>query len=74
MGALRLAAATSGLKPENIYIHNCFLGGGFGRRGNNDEMRQAIPVAKQIGKPVKLVWTREEDMRTTATGRRPRCG
>jgi isoquinoline 1-oxidoreductase beta subunit len=62
MGALRLAAATSGLKPENITINNCFLGGGFGRRGNNDEMRQAILVAKQVGKPVKLLWTREEDM------------
>jgi isoquinoline 1-oxidoreductase beta subunit len=62
MGALRSAAATSGLKPENITINNCFLGGGFGRRGNNDEMRQAILVAKQVGKPVKLVWTREEDM------------
>jgi isoquinoline 1-oxidoreductase beta subunit len=62
MGALRLAAATSGLPPEQINIHNCFLGGGFGRRGNNDEMRQAILVAKQIDKPVKLVWTREEDM------------
>jgi isoquinoline 1-oxidoreductase subunit beta len=62
MGALRLAAATSGLKPEQINIHNCFLGGGFGRRGRNDEMRQAILVAKQVGKPVKLVWTREEDM------------
>jgi isoquinoline 1-oxidoreductase beta subunit len=62
MGALRLAAATSGLKPEQITINNCFLGGGFGRRGNNDEMRQAILVAKQVGKPVKLVWTREEDM------------
>ena len=62
MGALRLASATSGLKPEQITIHNCFLGGGFGRRGNNDEMRQAILVAKQVGKPVKLVWTREEDM------------
>ena len=62
MGALRLAAATSGLKPENITINNCFLGGGFGRRGNNDEMRQAILVAKEIGKPVKLLWTREEDM------------
>ena len=62
MGALRLAAMTSGLKPEQIAIHNCFLGGGFGRRGNNDEMCQAILVAKQIGKPVKLMWTREEDM------------
>jgi isoquinoline 1-oxidoreductase subunit beta len=62
MGALRLAAATSGLPAEQITIHNCFLGGGFGRRGTNDEMRQAILVAKQVGKPVKLVRTREEDM------------
>ncbi|MBV9558198.1 MAG: xanthine dehydrogenase family protein molybdopterin-binding subunit [Pseudolabrys sp.] len=62
MGALRLAAATSGPPPEKININNCFLGGGFGRRGNNDEMAQAIRVAKVVGKPVKLVWTREEDM------------
>jgi len=62
MGALRSAAAISGLPPEQINIHNCFLGGGFGRRGNNDEMRHAILVAKAAGKPVKLVWTREEDM------------
>ncbi len=62
MNAIRLATAASGLKPEQIDIHNCFLGGGFGRRSINDEMRQAILVAKQVGKPVKLVWTREEDM------------
>jgi isoquinoline 1-oxidoreductase subunit beta len=62
MGTLRQAAAASGLKPEQIVIHNCFLGGGFGRRSINDEMRQAILVAKEVGKPVKLVWTREEDM------------
>jgi isoquinoline 1-oxidoreductase beta subunit len=62
MSALRLAAAASGLKQEQINIHNCFLGGGFGRRGTNDEMRHAILVAKQVGKPVKLLWTREEDM------------
>jgi len=62
MGSIRQAVAASGLKPEQIVIHNCFLGGGFGRRTANDEMRQAILVAKQVGKPVKLVWTREEDM------------
>jgi isoquinoline 1-oxidoreductase beta subunit len=62
MGTIRQAAAASGLKPEQIVIHNCFLGGGFGRRSINDEMRQAILVAKEVGKPVKLVWTREEDM------------
>jgi isoquinoline 1-oxidoreductase beta subunit len=63
MGTIRQAAAASGLKPEQIVVHNCFLGGGFGRRGANDEMRQAIRIAKQINKPVKLVWSREEDMR-----------
>ena len=62
MGTIRQAAAASGLKPEQIVVHNCFLGGGFGRRSINDEMRQAILVAKQVGKPVKLVWTREEDV------------
>jgi isoquinoline 1-oxidoreductase subunit beta len=62
MGTIRQAVAASGLEPEQIVIHNCFLGGGFGRRTANDEMRQAILVAKQVGKPVKLVWTREEDM------------
>ena len=62
MGTIRQAAAASGLKPDQVVIHNCFLGGGFGRRSINDEMRQAIHVAKEVGKPVKLVWTREEDM------------
>jgi isoquinoline 1-oxidoreductase subunit beta len=62
MGTIRQAAAACGLKPEQIVVHNCFLGGGFGRRSINDEMRQAILVAKEVGKPVKLVWTREEDM------------
>jgi isoquinoline 1-oxidoreductase beta subunit len=51
------------MKPEQVYIHNAFVGGGFGRKSSNDEMIQAIQVAKVVGKPVKLVWTREEDMR-----------
>jgi isoquinoline 1-oxidoreductase beta subunit len=58
-----LVAKTLGMKPEQVYIHNCYLGGGFGRRAINDELVQAMAVAKTISKPVKLVWTREEDMR-----------
>jgi isoquinoline 1-oxidoreductase subunit beta len=61
--ALRLAAKTSGLPPEKVFVHNCFLGGGFGRRAVNDELVQAVTVAQAVGKPVKLIWTREEDMR-----------
>ncbi|SDR26769.1 isoquinoline 1-oxidoreductase, beta subunit [Rhizobiales bacterium GAS113] len=61
--ALLLAAKTAGMKPEQVFIHNCFLGGGFGRRAVNDELAQAVTISKAIGKPVKLLWTREEDMR-----------
>lgn len=61
--ALQLAAEAAGVKPEQVELHNCFLGGGFGRRAVNDELTQAVTVAKAVGKPVKLVWTREEDMR-----------
>ena len=55
MNALTLAAQASGLPPEQCYVHNCSLGGGFGRRSINDEMVHAILVSKAIGKPVKLV-------------------
>jgi len=61
-GALIRAAKAADMKPEQVYIHNCFLGGGFGRRAVNDELTQAVIVAKAVGKPVKLLWTREEDM------------
>jgi isoquinoline 1-oxidoreductase beta subunit len=61
--ALQLAATTAGVPPEQVQIHNCFLGGGFGRRAVNDELAQAVLLSKAVGKPVKLVWTREEDMR-----------
>lgn len=62
-GALAAAAEIIGVAPENVYVHNCFLGGGFGRRFYNDDVRQAVTVAKAVGRPVKLIWTREEDMR-----------
>jgi isoquinoline 1-oxidoreductase beta subunit len=61
--ALEAAARFSGLKPEQVYIHNAFVGGGFGRRDANDEVAQAIAIAKVVRRPVKLIWTREEDTR-----------
>jgi isoquinoline 1-oxidoreductase subunit beta len=61
--ALAAAARVSGLKPEQVHIHNAFLGGGFGRRDANDEIAQAIAIAKVVRRPVKLIWTREEDTR-----------
>ena len=61
--ALTFAAQASGVKPENVYIHNTFSGGGFGRRLRPDEVAQAVAVSKAVGKPVKLIWTREEEIR-----------
>src|ERR1700752_3045806 len=61
--ALGAAARLSGLKPEQVHIHNAFLGGGFGRRDANDDIAQAIAIAKVVKRPVKLTWTREEDPR-----------
>ena len=61
--ALQDAARQSGVAPENVYVHNCFLGGGFGGRGSRSEVRQAVEIAKTLGgRPVNLLWTREEDM------------
>ena len=55
------ASKITGVPVENIYLHNCFLGGGFGRRGNQDDVRQAVAIAKQLGgRPVKVIWSREE--------------
>jgi len=61
--ATEAAAKASGLKEEQVYVHNGFIGGGFGRRDANDEVKQAIAIAKVVQRPVKLVWTREEDTR-----------
>ena len=63
IGRTEDAAKAAGLKPEQVYIHNAFVGGGFGRRDANDEVEQAIAIAKAVQRPVKLIWTREEDTR-----------
>ncbi|NNC77064.1 MAG: xanthine dehydrogenase family protein molybdopterin-binding subunit [Woeseiaceae bacterium] len=61
--AKKEAAAISGLDSENIFVHTTLMGGGFGRRAEMDFIKQAIHVAKELeGTPVKLTWTREEDM------------
>lgn len=59
------AAAVAGLKPEQVQIHTTLLGGGFGRRANPacDFVMEAVYVAKAAGAPVKVIWTREDDMR-----------
>ena len=60
--ALGVASQITGLKPEQITIKTTFLGGGFGRRIDIDYMAQAVEISKAVGGPVKLVWTREDDM------------
>jgi isoquinoline 1-oxidoreductase beta subunit len=58
------AAAAVGLKPEQVKIHTTYLGGGFGRRANprSDFVVEAVEVAKAVRKPVKAIWSREDDM------------
>lgn len=50
-----------GLAKENITVHVCFSGGGFGRRLFPDVATEAAMLSKQLGKPVKLIWSREDD-------------
>jgi len=63
----QVTAQIAGLKPEQVKIHTMFLGGGFGRRatGTSDFVSEAVQVAKAVGggTPVKVVWTREDDIR-----------
>lgn len=61
-GAQGAVAAALGVKPENVTLKTTFLGGGFGRRLELDFTVQAAEISKAVGKPVKLIWTREEDM------------
>jgi isoquinoline 1-oxidoreductase beta subunit len=61
--ALATAADAAGISPDKVTVHRAMLGGGFGRRGAiQDFVRQAVLIAKEAGQPVKLLWTREEDI------------
>jgi isoquinoline 1-oxidoreductase beta subunit len=57
-----MAATAAGLPPEKVTVHNHLLGGGFGRRLEADGAVRAVEIARQVDGPVKVVWTREEDI------------
>jgi isoquinoline 1-oxidoreductase beta subunit len=58
----RAVAAALGFKPEQVTLHQCYMGGGFGRRSLGDYAAEAARIARDARRPVKLVWTREEDL------------
>jgi isoquinoline 1-oxidoreductase beta subunit len=58
----KMAAKAAGLPPEKVIAHNHLLGGGFGRRLEADGAVRAVEIAKHVDGPVKIVWTREEDI------------
>jgi isoquinoline 1-oxidoreductase beta subunit len=57
-----IAAKVTGLPPEKVLIHNQLIGGGFGRRLEVDYVEKAVRIAQKVDGPVKVVWTREEDI------------
>ena len=62
-GSSRQAIAQAlGFKPEQVTLHQCYMGGGFGRRSLGDYAAEAARIAREAKRPVKLVWTRDEDM------------
>src|SRR3989454_4046813 len=61
--AQEVTAELAGLPKETVGIHTTFLGGGFGRRLEPDFVSEAVRVSQAVGAPVKVIWTREDDVR-----------
>lgn len=61
-GSRRAIANALGFKPEQVTLHQCYMGGGFGRRTLGDYAAEAARIAREAKRPVKLVWMREEDL------------
>jgi isoquinoline 1-oxidoreductase beta subunit len=57
-----IAAKITGLDPKSVLVHTTFLGGGFGRRFETDFVGEAVEISKAIGGPVKVTWSREDDI------------
>lgn len=62
-GVKAVAGKISGLPPEKVFVNTTYLGGGFGRRFETDVVEEALHLAKATGKPVKVIWSREDDFR-----------
>ncbi|MEZ4849053.1 MAG: molybdopterin cofactor-binding domain-containing protein [Bacteroidia bacterium] len=62
LGFRDTVAEVLGIEPEMVTIHNQYLGGGFGRRSDTDVVKQAVNIAREVDFPVKLIWSREEDI------------
>jgi isoquinoline 1-oxidoreductase beta subunit len=61
--AQEAAARVAGLRPDQVRIHTTCIGGGFGRRLDQDFVQEAVEIAKAVGRPVQVLWTRDDDMR-----------
>jgi isoquinoline 1-oxidoreductase subunit beta len=61
--SLDIGSKVSGLPMEKVHVHTTFLGCGLGRRGAPDFVAEAVMISKAVGKPVKVMWTREEDIK-----------
>jgi isoquinoline 1-oxidoreductase beta subunit len=60
---LRYGAKLTGIAAENVFVHTTFMGGGYGDNGNGPQCEQAVLIANTLrGRPIKLLWTREEDL------------
>jgi isoquinoline 1-oxidoreductase subunit beta len=63
LGSRNAVAEAIDFNTDNVIMHNVFLGGGFGRRGRPDYTNQAARIAQKVTFPVKMIWSREEDVR-----------
>lgn len=62
-GARGVAAREAGVSPDEVEVITTFLGGGFGRRSEQDFVREAVQVSKAVGRPVRVIFSREDDLR-----------